>query len=300
METRLIIIGAVLALVLASTAGPLLATSPASAATSPACNEQVTHDAFRSQAAIDAVNEIGSATSTVRNTRVRLQEATGFVRVHANNPNGYCVAYTVEISQEIVSPADLGEIESNDEATAASWRAAQNLSSGSVYTRIEFTLGPGANATFAPSTVRVHSLSWTGAARSEGNSAITYVRSLWGSPELEQRTYTIAPSGDASRITVPLEDGNGSRIEEWQATYELNGDTHPIEQDAAAPVYYSESETSVTFHFSDAAVQEGATVEFTAEPNIAERTQHSASAYFSGITDGIQWFPVGTTAVVIA
>lgn len=299
METGLRPLAALLAVVMvtAGVIGPaLLASSTASAATSTSssCEQSVTHDKFRTTAAIDAVNTTGEATSSLSNTEVRVKDATGFVRLHADNPNGYCVSYTVEISPEIVSPADLGQIKSNDEGTEASWRAAQNLTSGEVYTRVKFTLEAGENATFAPSSVRVQSLSWTGTAKQESQGVLSSVRSLFGSDKLEQRTYEIQPTKNSSRITVPLESGDGEEIEDWHATYTIGEKTRPVEQDARDPVYYTESGSSVTFHFSERADQDGATVTFTAEPTFVERTRFSADAYLSGLSEGESWLPFTT------
>lgn len=272
----------------------LVSSAPAARATSADCTE-VEHN-LRTSSAVDAVNQSGEAVSKVSNTEVRVRDTTGFVKLDAKNPNGYCVSYTVEIAPAIVSPADLGEVESNDEETSASWRAAQNLSSGDVYTRVTFTLGAGENATFAPSTVRVESLSWTGEAKNKSSGILSSLSSFdpFGSEKLEQRKYTISPD-NASRITVPLTDGNGSEIEEWYATYTVNGETRPVTQDASEPVYYSESSSSVTFHFSDEAVQNGAEVEFTADPTFTDSISHSARSWLSGASEISDWIP-GTVA----
>lgn len=295
METGLRALGPVIALLFVATAviGPsvLASTASAAAGTSSSCNQSVTHDLFRTSTAIEQVNSTGETTSTVSNTKVRVEDVTGFIRLSAENPNGYCVSYAVEISPEIVAAADLGQIQSNDEETEASWRAAQNLSSGEVYTRVEFTLQAGANATFAPSSVRVQSLSWTGEAKAKSQGALGKIKSLFGgSDKLEERTYEIQPTTDSSRITVPLEK-NGQEIEDWRAAYTVNGKKRPVEQDAAAPVYYTESSSSLTFHFSEGAVQDGAVVTFTAEPTLVEKATFSAESYWSGIQEGESWLP---------
>jgi len=274
---------AVLGVLLLGVAG-VLATAPTStAAASQSCNQTVVHDAYRSEAAIATVNETGEATSTVENTRTRIEDVSGFVRLHASNPNGYCVQYTVEISPEVVSAADLGQIEGQNGNATASWRAAQNLTSGDVYTRVTFTLEPGESALFAPSSVRVKSLAWTGEAKREGQGLFSAVSSFFGGDsKLEERQYEIRPTNGSSRITVPLESTNGERIETWHATYSVNGESRPVSQDADAPVYYTESESSLTFHFSEGAVADNASVEFTAEPSYVEQAQFAAESYASG------------------
>jgi hypothetical protein len=295
METGLIV--TLLSLLVATTVAPAMAST--AAAESSSCEQSVRHETFRTSEAVATFNETGEVTSTTSNTEVRVEDVPGFVRLHASNPNGYCVSYVVELSPEIVSPADLGEIESSDENTTASWRANQNLTSGVVYTRVELTLPANETATFAPSTVRVQSLSWTGTAKQESQSALSSIRSLFGDDEkLHKRTYQIAPTSSSSRITVPLENG-GQEIEEWQATYEVDGTPRPVSQDASAPVYYTESSSSVTFHFSQEAVERGRTVRFVAEPGWLDKMTYSAESYWSGLSvlqddedDGDSWLPL--------
>jgi len=278
------------ALLLVATAlGAPIATSTADAATSSSCGQSVRHDAFLSETAIEAVNETGEATSSVSNTEVRVEDATGFIRIRADNPNGYCVSYSVEISSEIVAPADLGTIESNNGSTPAKWRAVQNLSSGGVYTRVTFVLDPGENATWAPSSARVESLAWTGQARETGGDVLGKVKSWLGGGELEKNNYEIR-ANESSRVTVPLSSDNKT-IEDWQATYSYKGETRPVTQDASAPVYYSESGNSVTFHFSERA-RESAVVHFTANPSPIDSAQHSWRSYWSGADQLSDWLPL--------
>lgn len=283
MEPRLTW-GVLLMMLLAtSTAAISLGSSGVAATSSASCEQTVVHDAFRSDEAITAYNETGQVTSRVRNTEVRVEDATGFVRLHAENPNGYCVRYEVELASDVVSPADLGTVSSNSEEHDAKWRASQNLSSGVVYTTVSFQLPAGGNATFAPSSVRVESLSWTGTARREGSGILSGVKDLWGSSKLEKTEYEIEPTRDASRITVPLEK-DGQRIEDWQATYTVDGSTREVTQDASEPVYYTESSDSVTFHFSDEA-RDGH-VDFKADPSPVDKVVFSGERYVDGILNG--------------
>lgn len=290
MAARLATLLAVV-LVASAIATPMVATSRAAAASSSSsCDQQAIHDVFRTSEAAETFNESGETSSRAKNTQVTVKDVTGFVRINADNPNGYCVSYTVEISPDIVSPADLGKIEAVDSDREANWRAAQNLSSGNVYTRITFTLPANESSTFAPSTVRVKSLSWTGTAKQESDGVLDSVRSLWGSDKLEQREYTIEPTDSSSRITVPLSN-NGEKIEEWQASYTINDKSRPVTQDAEEPVYYTEGSDSVTFHFSDKAVSSGAKVDFTADPTTTDKLGHSAESYWSGLSSGSSWLP---------
>jgi hypothetical protein len=281
METRLIWV--LMIAITLTTATGAVASGGASASTSGTCSQEVRHDAFRTTEAVDAFNETGQATSRLKNTKVRVTDATGFVRLRASNPNGYCVTYEVLISPEIVSAADLGTIESNSEEYDADWRAAQNLSSGAVYTRVTFTLPAASNATWAPSSVRVKSLSWTGSAKREGSGVLSGLKGWWGSDKVDQRTYEIEPTRNSSRITVPLEK-DGEKIEDWNARYTLDGRTRTVTQDASKPVYYSGGGDSVTFHFSQNATD--ATVTFVAEPTPVEKVGWSFDSWLSGIKFG--------------
>lgn len=289
MASRLIMAGLLISLLALGLLGAVsIAQSQETPSSSSTCDQVVRHTGFMDEEAIASVNETGSATSTVSNTVVTVEEATGFVRIKADNPNGYCVAYVVEISPEIVPAADLGVIDSNSGDVEASWRAVQNLSAGTVRTRVEFTLEPDSSATFAPSKARVKSLAWTGSAKESGISIASTVSGWWGSDVLDQRKYQIEPTESADSITVPLEDGEGNTVEEWIASYELEGRERDVTQDASAPVYYTASEGSVTFHFND----KRADVTFIADPTPVDKIGHSASSYFSGLGDVGDWIPL--------
>jgi len=292
MAPRLTALTAMLAFALiASTAIP--ATITPATATAAECDQDARHD-LTTAPAIETYNETGNVSSTASNTDVSLEQTSGFVRLSASNANGYCVSYDVLISSEIVSPAQLGNVESNDDSTEASWTSEQNLSSGEVFTRVEFTIPAGGNATFAPSTVRVQTLSWTGEAAREGSGIVSELKSFFGNDKLEERKYEIAPTGNTSTVTVPLDNGD-KEISEWQATYSYDGRTQTVNQDASAPVFYEESSNSVTFHFSEAAAESGATVDFTAEPNALEKVQHSAQGYWSGVQESLDFIPLTVT-----
>jgi len=283
METRLGLALAVMLVVASLPASTLVGR--AGSASSASCETTVRHDAFRTSAAIETVNSTGEATSTVENTKATVRDTTGFVKIDVANPNGYCVEFVVEVSPEIVEPADLGSVESNSDEYEASWRAAQNLSSGTVYTRVTVTLPAGSNATFAPSDLRVESLAWTGEAKRKSDGLLSDF-SVFGSEKLEQRKYSIEAPNSSDSVTVPLRN-NGTKIEEWQATYALDGEERPVSQDAAAPVYYSEANGSVTFHFNN----DRASVEFVAEPNFIEKTGFSWTSYSAGGETLSEWLP---------
>lgn len=280
-----------IAIVAALTITALAIPAGARAQSSTSCSTEVVHDVFRTSAAVEAINESGQAVSRSMNTRVTVKDVTAFIRLIAANPNGYCVRYTVEIGPEIVSPADLGVIESLEGNTSAEWRTVQNLSSGSVYTRVTFRVEPGSSVTFAPSEIRVKSLSWTGEAKRRSTGVMSTIDSLLGRDKLEQRTYRIEPD-ESSRVTVDLEH-DGRRVDEWQAKYTLDDRTAPVTQDADAPVYYTASDSSVTFHFNDKAAE----VTFTADPTAIDKLAYSAESYWSGILGGRDLLPFSTTPI---
>lgn len=268
--------------------GALGAVELASSQETPAaeCGQSVTHTGLMSSEAVAAFNESGEATSRLSNTVVTVEDAPAFVRLRVDNPNGYCVRFTVDVSPEIVPPADLGTVESNSGQLEASWRAVQNLSAGTVRTRVTFTVPANTNATFAPSTVRVRSLAWTGEVKKRGGSIFDSISDVFSDSALEKRRYTIEPTESSSAVTVPLEDA-GRSVDDWLATYQLDGSRRAVSQDASAPVYYTESRSSVTFHFND----KDATVTFVADPTAVDRLRQSASSYTSGLRGLSDWLP---------
>jgi len=148
-------------------AGLLVGAAPAAAtlvggdapAATTDCQTTALHDQYRfdNRTVRAAAND--SAFSQVQNTRVEIHQVTGFLRLHAENPNGYCVRYVVEIAPKVVSPAELGTIDAVDSNATASWHAVRDFQRSTTYTEVAFSLGPGQNATFAPSSVRVQILS---------------------------------------------------------------------------------------------------------------------------------------------
>ena len=272
-------------LVLAS----LSAAMPAAAQTDEStCETTVTHDAFRTDNATvtDATN--GTASSTVDNTQVTVDTNVAFVHLSAQNPNGYCVEYTVEISPDAVDPADLGTIESNNGTESASWRAIHDFDTDETYTEVTFTLEPGESATFAPSKVRVASLKWTGTAKDKAAGVLggidLGVGSIFDGGDLEQRKYTLTAdneSGDS--VSVALSNSSlGKEVTEYQAVYRTSEDGVwvPVETDTSAPVYKSESADGdvVTFHYNDL----DAEVEFIANPSVVDKATHQYRAYMAG------------------
>lgn len=257
--------------------------APTAAQTSAECSTTVVHDSFRfdNSTVQEAAN--GTATSAAKNTEARVEQATGFVRVYGENPNGYCMEFRVQIAPDVVSPAELGTVDSNDEHVEAGWHATRDISRDETYTEVVFQLPPNSSAMFAPSKIRVQSLAWTGTATQEGGSLVDRITnfSIGEEPDLRNRTYTFTPENESEYVTVPLEDPNSDRqIEEWTAMYKTaDSDWRPVTEQADAPVFYREPNAEqVQFVFNN----QNATVRFQANPTTLEKAQTSWQSWTSG------------------
>ena len=287
-------------------AAPIGASMPAAATDDqPKCETTVTHDAFRTNDATVSEAQNGTATSTVENTEVSVDTNVGFIHLNAKNPNGYCVKYIVEISPDVVDPADLGHIDANNGSETATWRALHDFDADETYTQVEFVLQGGEEATFAPSKLRVKSLKWTGTATEATSSILPKIdlglSSIFGGGDLEQRTYTLTAnneSGDGVSVALSNESLD-KEVSEYQAVYRTDGGVWtPVGTDTSEPVYKTESTDGkvVEFHFNDP----NAEVEFTANPTLVDKATHSYRSYWSGadwIRNLIPAFAGGTTAL---
>jgi len=246
------------------------------------CGTEVVHDDFRFHEATVNATANDTGTSNDLNTRVRVEQATGFVRVSAENPNGYCVRYVVELAPEVVSPASLGEIEATEGNQTATWRAVRDFNRSTTYTEVAFTLPAGSNATFAPSKARVAALKWTGTAKSASSGLLGDINFLGDDEDdLQQREYTFSPeTNGTSIISVPLRDGNRT-IDDYRAVYRVDGSGwRPVGTDSSAPVFKRElgNGEAVQFQFND----RDAEVKFTANPTTLEKAQHGWTSYWAG------------------
>lgn len=246
----------------------------------------VTHDAFRyTNSTIEEANKTGSATATVRNIPVTVEETDQFVRVRAENPNGYCVEVAIQISEEVVQPADLGTVDAVEPESSeleAEWRAKHSLEESEQYTEIAVQLPAGSpSVLFAPSKLRVETLAWTGEAKGEAQGTFGKVRELAGMrPDLQERSYQL--EGEKGQvITVDLTADDGRSVEEWHGTYEdTNGVMRPVGQESDAPVFYSEDSDSVRMHYN-----KNRTVEFTANPKMRDKASYELASYRASLED---------------
>lgn len=250
------------------------------------CSEMVVHDDFRFDNSTVEQAANTSASSTEENTEARVEQATGFVRVHVENPNGYCNEMHVRLASEIVSPASLGEVESNDGNHSADWSAVRDFERNETYTEVVVTLPAGSQATFAPSQLRVKSLSWTGKAKTAGGGLLGNfsLPDVFSEGDLEQNTYQYSPGQNNSTefISVALSNAStGRSVEEWQAVYRTSetDDWTPVSKESTAPVFYRKPDDShIQFIFNDA----NATVKFTANPGFMDKRKFELREYGLG------------------
>jgi len=273
----------VVVLLVATLAVPLGA-APATA-TQQDCPNRVVYDAFRfDNTTVDAAAN-GSATATAQNTEVRVEQATGFVRINASNPNGYCIEFQVNLAPKIVSPAELGDVDSNEGTRTAGWHAIRDFERDETYTQVVFTLGAGETATFAPSKLRVKSLAWTGDVKDEGGSFWESVSnySFGEEKELKKRTYRFSAENTTETITVSLRnESTGKAVDEWQAMYRTSNETgwRPVSTDSQAPVFYRQvGDHRVQFVFNDP----DAEVKFTARPTRWDKATYDIESWTAGV-----------------
>jgi hypothetical protein len=263
------------------------------AATTTSCTNHVAYDAFRTDNATIEAAANNSATVTRANTRVRIEQAPGFVRLNASNPNGYCVAFDVTLAEPIVTPAELGTVDALEADVTADWHAVHNFSADQTYTRVTFTLPAASTAAFAPSQARVQTLAWTGAAEAAGNGLLHSLTTVDipfltdGSGKLQQRTYHYSPQNSSASteiVTIPLRNASDGRtISEWHALYRIeDGQWTPVTEDSTQPVFYrTVDETTIQFIFND----QTAEVKFTANPTASDKLSYQLDAYMAGINE---------------
>lgn len=263
------------------------AAVPAAAQSSgDSCDTVVRHDAFRHNTETVNTTVNGTGTSAVQNTKVSVEPTSAFVRIQASNPNGYCVRFVVELAPEIVTPASLGSVDSNNESYTATWRAVHDFNASKTYTEVAFTLPAGTKAGFAPAKARVAALKWTGDATDTSAGLLGDVDLPFGDdeqPALEQRHYRFTPTNDTDIITVPLQNGAGNRtIDEYRAVYTTptTDGWRPVGTDSSAPVFERQLDggDAVQFQFN-----RNATVKFTANPTRLEKAEHQWTAYWAGV-----------------
>ncbi len=270
-------------LLVLSVLSPLALAAPTSA-TQSECSTTVTYDEFRTDnTTVDAAAN-DSATIEKQNTLVRVEQATGFIRIDAENPNGYCVQFEVQIDDRVVGPAELGDVDSNNDSVTAEWHAIRDFEADETYTSVEFTLEPGEQATFAASDLRVKSLSWTGTVTSTGGSWFDQLTNFSiGSDDepLQKRQYTFSAENNSTYVTISLQnESTGRSVDDWQAMYRTpSNDWTPISTDSTEPVFYRKvGDQNIQFVFNDP----DAEVRFTANPTWRDDLGWQLDSYSSG------------------
>lgn len=250
------------------------------------CTE-IHHSAFlESEQALQELNQTGNASATVDNVPVTIEETEQFVRLRASNPNGYCTRVVVEMSEQVAPPAELGTVDAvkpEGSEIQADWSATHSLARDELLTEVVFELPPGAEGVmFAPSKMRVKTLSWTGSAERSANTTVGRLKGLLSQEEeLKNDTYHLKRSEPGSITTVSLSSGDGRKVEEWQAAYRTEGgEWRPIGQESSAPVYFTETNQTVKFYYN----QPGE-VRFTAEPGMTDKAKHDILSYRRSVED---------------
>ena len=284
----------VVGLTVVPSVGLAMVGSAAAAQEKTACTTTVMHDKFRTDAdAMTAIANASGATSTVDNTRVHIEESSAFYRIEAENPNGYCVAFTVEIGADAIPPAELpGTITSTSGNHTATWDAVHDFNASETYTRIEFVLPAGTTTTFAPNEYRVVSLAWASNGLQKGQTAWENISRKWGidlswgdeKQTVEKHEYELTVEHDGDSRVVPLKHPQTKEpLKEWYATYSVDGNNwREVGTNTEDPVYQHVNNESVRFTFNDADAQ----VKFVANPT----WRHKLDKQISGYTFGIDWF----------
>lgn len=284
MNDRALTILVGIMVVLSVTTAGLAGTSGSAAADSGGECTAVTHSDFLNNSdAIKAAQTDDGGTSVEQNTEVTVSQNSAFVRVAAENPNGYCVDLTVEIGNEVVAPSDIGTVTAVESQTEAEWEAIHDYESGSTHTRVTMRLHAGEDVIIAPSKTRVIALDWTGLTSEATSGDPSWIGGLFSpGTELEQNEYVITPPDDGDAVTVDLTAEDGTEVRDWRASY---GDT-PVEQDVEDPVYYTRDAggDQLTFQFN-----ERRNVDFVANPSTTQKLQSDIDGYFDGFDSLFSW-----------
>lgn len=274
----------------------LSGAAAAPAATNPmaaeACSTTVLHDTFRFDNETIATIQNGSTAESIRdNTRVTLRKTDGFYKLHAENPNNYCVAYTVMVSSKAMTAATFpGGVQSNDGNHTANWSSTYDFGTERRYTEITFTLSPSSSTTFAPNRGAVASMSLATRSTDRAESAFdTLSGLLTGENESVEikHTYYVEASNNTRQVRVKLtHPQTGEPIEDYNSVYTMDGNEtwSTVDSTTDAPVYkrLSDDGNHLVFHFSERAQNADATVRFTANPGVSEQVRDGWDTWWSG------------------
>jgi hypothetical protein len=280
-------------ILLVSLATPVMLAGGVAAQDAQQCSPElsVTYDEFRTdQSVIDRANTSDDAAVTTKNTRTTVSQGNGFVRAGFENPNSYCVAFEMQISEDIATPSTLGKVSGANSTIEADWEATHDFESDETYTTVRVILPAETNVLFAPSELRVKSLAWTSDANRAADSLRERLSDGFGfGSKLDSRHYELT-GDEGEMLTVDLTNPNSSEaVENWHATYELdNGGsgTIPLSEGSGSPVFYRSltnengDTTGIQITFN-----EPATVDFTAEPTARDRMDYEVASFVASIRE---------------
>lgn len=247
----------------------------------------VEHDYLNDESYVSEFDDTSSVESTDRNVKTQIEQTEAFVRLKAENPNAYPVDMTIQVHPDIVPPAEVGEVSDTDGDVISTWRNTHDFDRDQRYTEITFTMEANSEVTFAPSRIRVLSISWKDSATTT-DGLLDRIPNPFEDKTLDERTYELN-SSDGSMVTVPLERGDKS-IDEWQAAYRTGPDDNwkPISTNSDDPAFYRtvDGGQSVQFHFdTDNYDAGGVEIEFTANPNYRDKAKHDFRSFSAGWSD---------------
>ncbi|WP_135823082.1 hypothetical protein [Halostella litorea] len=292
-------------LVLSLVGGSALAVSGVGATdttTTQSCSTEILHDHFQSDTAISTFNDSGEVSSTKANTRVTVAETDAFYRVRADNPNGYCVAFTVRIAPEIIPATERGQVSSDSGNVSAEWHDVTNFDTDRTYTEITFVAPANSEVLFAPSKPTVVIPAWRDTQKREAQGILDRLENFnpFGNETLEKRHYQFSGTeANGSYVTVPLQnESTNQSIDEWQAVYRVSEDDpwRPIDTESDDPVFVREVDGKVQFVFND----KDAEVEFTANPDTSDTIRYETRSMRASFHDAISLNFLTLTAVVLA
>ena len=261
------------------------------------CETTVEHLSFRTDNATVGELSNGSAVSKTDNTRVKIEKADGFYKVHAKNPNAYCVRFVVEVAESAMPPAKIpGDVDSNDGNHSAQWDSTYDWNASETYTHVEFTLPASSSATFAPNQVRVVGMSWASSTTTKAQSSWERLKARFSDSDVTKKTYHITPD-TSSVVTVPLTNPDtDERVEEYHAVYSTDGGESwvTVDTDTDDPVFYQETNggdaLQFTFNDVDGDGDPDGQVRFTANPGLREDLRNQWDTYWGGKSTIGSWF----------
>lgn len=254
------------------------------------CTTEVLHDSFlRNNSTIERVANGSTGRSVRDNTLVTLKKTDGFYKLHAENPNAYCVRFEVLVSSRAMRPATFpGGVLSNDGNTTANWSSTYNFATDRRYTKISFTLDPSEKATFAPNRPAVATMSLATRSSDRAEGALGNLTNIFGEDNSTQikRTYYVDAPNNTSTVRIRMQHPEtGEPITSYHTVWSYDNKTwKKVSSATEEPVYKRMSSDGkyLILHFSEQARNKSAVVRFTANPGLVEDTRYQWQTWSSG------------------